>query len=80
MSPSTAAALAEFGGAVALARKERGLSQAELGERCGMPQPRIAEIEAGRRNLTWTTTLKIAEALGMRWDAMLKDWPHNLPA
>jgi transcriptional regulator with XRE-family HTH domain len=51
-------------------RWELALSQAELGERCGLHRTYVASVERGERNLGYANLLKIAAALGLR--------PHQL--
>ncbi|MBQ2069580.1 MAG: helix-turn-helix transcriptional regulator [Bacilli bacterium] len=46
-------------------RKRLGLTQAELGERCGMKQAAIARIEAKRVSPTIATLSLLCEALGL---------------
>jgi ribosome-binding protein aMBF1 (putative translation factor) len=48
---------------VAVRRKERGFSQAELGAMCGTTQSAIARLEAGGRPPRIDTLLRIASAL-----------------
>lgn len=45
------------------ARKAKGLTQQELGERLGLDKTRINKFESGKFNLTLETLQKIAEAL-----------------
>ena len=54
---------------IAILRKRRGLTQAELAGRSGVSQPMIAQIESGKlNNLTLRTLVRTAAAL----DAKLK--------
>lgn len=46
-------------------RKRLGLTQAELGERCGMKQAAIARIEAKRVSPTIATISLLCEVLGL---------------
>lgn len=46
-------------------RKALGLTQAQVGERAGIKQSYIAEIEAGTVNTTLDTLAKIGRALGL---------------
>jgi transcriptional regulator with XRE-family HTH domain len=43
-----------------MARLKKGLSQQEVGEATGISQPRIAQIELGRLNVTLETVARIA--------------------
>ena len=45
------------------ARKEAGLTQAELAQRCGMDQGDISRIERGSTSPTARTLQRVAEAL-----------------
>lgn len=48
-------------------RANRGIGQAELGQRCNPPraQPAVAQWESGARPLTEATLEVVAEALGV---------------
>jgi transcriptional regulator with XRE-family HTH domain len=52
------------GAAIRRARTESNLTQAQLAERTGGSAPYIANVEAGRENLTIGRLSAIAEALG----------------
>ena len=52
--------------AVARARKEAGLTQAELAARAGTAQAVISRIERGTMSPTLDTLTRIAKGLGMR--------------
>jgi transcriptional regulator with XRE-family HTH domain len=45
-------------------RRRAGLSQRALAARAGVPQPTIAELEAGRREPSITLLSRLAEATG----------------
>lgn len=47
-------------------RKEAGMTQKDLAEKCGMAQPNIARIEAGTYATSIDVLSRIAEALGKR--------------
>jgi transcriptional regulator with XRE-family HTH domain len=55
---------ATFGAIIREARKERGWSQTELGEKSGLSRPTIARVESDS-DVTTTTLAKIADALGL---------------
>ena len=59
-----------FGDTIREARKKRGWSQAELGEKSGVSRPTIARVEANH-DVTTATIAKIAQALGLTLE--LKD-------
>lgn len=46
-------------------RKERGWTQEQLAERCGLSQQYISGLERGRRNPTIVTIYELAVALGV---------------
>lgn len=46
-------------------RKERGLTQEQLADRCGLSQQYLSGLERGRRNPTIVTIYEIASALGV---------------
>jgi transcriptional regulator with XRE-family HTH domain len=54
-------------------RDARGWTQQELARRAQMRQPRIAEIERGDANPTLETISRIAHALGLSVDALIRD-------
>ena len=47
------------------ARKKRGWSQAELGQKSGVSRPTIARVEANN-DVTTATIAKVAQALGLK--------------
>lgn len=53
-------------------RKEQGLTQEQLSERCGISQQYISGLERGRRNPTIVTIYEIACALGVSHVALLE--------
>ena len=48
------------------ARKAAGLTQKELAEKLGTKQAYIAELERGRKNITFSTLTKYARACGRK--------------
>lgn len=54
-----------FGDVIRDARKKKGWSQIELGERAGLSRPTIARIEANH-DVTTATIAKVAQALGLK--------------
>jgi HTH-type transcriptional regulator/antitoxin HipB len=55
----------QLGNAIRNARKGRGLSQTELGERTGLRQATISQIEAGRGGAKLENILKVLAVLGL---------------
>lgn len=53
----------DFGRRVRLLRQEQGISQEELAHRAGLDRTYISSCEAGRRNVTLKTIMRIAAAL-----------------
>ena len=53
---------------LALARKQAGLSQAQVAKILNLHRPSISEAEAGRRNVTATEMAKLAEIYGVSLD------------
>lgn len=53
-------------------RKDLGMTQAQLGERSGLSQSMVADIESGkRRNLTTPTIVKLAKGLNCHYVSQL---------
>ena len=56
--------LASFGERIRNRRRGLGLTQSEVGELCGLHRTYVADIEAGRRNISFVNLLRIAAAVG----------------
>jgi len=73
-----------FGQRLRLRRQQLGLSQTTLAQLTGMPQARLSQFEHGvRTELTVSTALKIARALGVGLDYLagtFDDAPEAPPA
>jgi transcriptional regulator with XRE-family HTH domain len=54
-----------FGRCLTLWRKERGLSQAALAQKAGVPQPNLSDIERGEREVSLRTLRALALALNI---------------
>lgn len=62
-------------------RLQIGLSQGELSRRTGIPTTRLSEFENGvRTDMTLSTALKLARALGMSLDALAGTWEDEATA
>ena len=69
-----------FGQRMRQRRLQMGLSQGELARRTGIPTPRLSEFENGvRPDMTLSTALKLARALGMSLDALAGTWEEEAP-
>lgn len=55
-----------FGRCLTLWRKERGLSQAALAQKAGVPQPNLSAMERGEREVSLRTLRALAWALDIR--------------
>ena len=53
-----------IGQSLYLKRLEKGITQRELVQKTGIPQPNVSNIERGKQDLTVSTLLKICSALG----------------
>jgi transcriptional regulator with XRE-family HTH domain len=73
--------LQKIGPYLAAARLERGLSQFELAERCGLAQTQISYFESGRRRPALDQFLRIARALDVSLQRLLsgEDRPGTEP-
>lgn len=60
------------GETVRSARKQAGMTQKELGDLAGIKQPNVAALEKGRGNLSLDQLEKIADALGLSVEVILK--------
>ena len=62
----------EFGRAVRTLRTERGMTQQELADACGLDIGYIGQIERGQRNPTLGAMHSIASVLRINLSALLK--------
>ena len=65
----------QLGVRIASCRKERGLSQAQLGSRVEQSQQIIADYEAGRRRIPVCNLMNIADVLGVDIAEIIKGSP-----
>ncbi|MBD5460967.1 MAG: helix-turn-helix transcriptional regulator [Lachnospiraceae bacterium] len=54
-------------------RKEKRLTQKQLGKKCGIDEANIRKYELGKQNPKIETIQKIAMALGVAWSTLLED-------
>jgi len=57
--------LKKIGDRIVQLRKEAGITQVELGDRCDIEKPNMRRIEAGQTNATILTLRKISKALNI---------------
>ena len=63
--------LKELGERIAKIRKEKGITQVELGDRCDIEKPNMRRIEAGGTNPTILTLKKISLGLDIDLNELL---------
>lgn len=63
----------QFGNKVRELRKQKKFSQEELAHKTGLHRTYISDIERGNRNVSLENIKKIANALNVRMDFLLKD-------
>ena len=71
MSPDERTFFAALGQRVALARKHADLTQVQLAERLGIPQPQLASYEVGRRRVPVSLLPRLARALDVAVEALI---------
>ncbi|QMW06363.1 helix-turn-helix domain-containing protein [Spirosoma foliorum] len=54
------------------ARKSKGMTQKELGDKLGVSDSTVTQYESGKQNLTIETLHKIAEAIGVTFSTVFK--------
>jgi len=64
-----------FGQAVLLWRLERGLTQAAVAVRAGLPRPNLSAIERGARTVSLPTVRRLAQALDVRPGVLVDGLP-----
>jgi transcriptional regulator with XRE-family HTH domain len=65
--------LRELGGRIRERRESRGLTQAELGERCELHRTFIGSVERGERNLSVLNLWRLAKVLRVRLADLFTD-------
>lgn len=73
-------AASRFGRNLFLARRRAGYSQEELATLCSLHRTEIGKVETGRRLPRVETLVKLAVALEVRADDLLKGIDWTLPA
>ena len=59
------AGLADIAASIKAARKAKGMTQQQLGQRIGLPQSHISKIESGTVDLQLSSLVEIARALDL---------------
>ena len=70
---ANAPALTAFGAAIRAARAARGIAQEGLAHRCGIDRSYLGAIERGDQNPGLLHVVKIAEALDLSVEALMKE-------
>ena len=79
--PDERAFFQALGARIAQARKAASLTQVQLAERLGIPQPQLASYEVGRRRVPVSMLLPLARALAVQVEALIADdAAHAQPA
>ncbi len=73
MQVAAAKLLKTFGRSVRSLRKQRGLSQEELAEACGLSRNYISDIERGVRNPGLLVLAGLARALGVSLGELIEE-------
>ncbi len=55
-------------------RRERGVTQIQLAEKMGVPQPMISRYENGERQVEYVEVELICEAMGMSLRSFTRRW------
>lgn len=70
---------ASIGNRIRIARLEKGMTQAELGEAAGCSNNYMSHIETGQTKVSLKILLRISRALEYNIDYFLLDTPYVLP-
>ena len=71
ITPADKKLLKKFGENLRKLRKDKGLSLREMSYACSIDNSKIAKIEKGMINITFTTLLQLASALEMHPSSLL---------
>jgi len=71
ITPGDKKALKKFGENLRKLRKTKGLSLREMSSACSIDNSKIAKIEKGMINITYTTLLQLAVALEMHPSSLM---------
>jgi transcriptional regulator with XRE-family HTH domain len=67
------AVLLAFGARLSRCRREKGLTQEDLGSLAGLHRTYVGSVERGERNPTLTTIVALAEGLGCAVSELVKE-------
>jgi transcriptional regulator with XRE-family HTH domain len=70
--PMTKTTAQKFGENMKKIRLEKGMSQGDICRELGLDRAYISNVENGKQNLTISTMEKVAKALGVNVDTLLK--------
>lgn len=70
-------ALKKLGDHIVKLRKSKNLTSAEFARRCDMERSNIARVEMGRSNTTFYNLIRIAKALDISINELLKDFDEK---
>lgn len=68
---------AAFRSLLVAARRSAGLTQADLARKIRRPQSFVSKYERGERRLDVIEFIEVAEALGLRPEAVVRDLAHR---
>ncbi len=71
MSPEETTFFKSLGSRIALLRKERELTQTQLGEMIGVSQQQVVSFEKGRRKVPVSALPKLSHALGVSVEELI---------
>ena len=69
----------ELGKKIAAARKQKGITPKQLAKKCGVSEPFIADMEAGRKIVNETLLKRLAKVLEVNFDIGLGEIAENEP-
>ena len=71
MTPEETAFFEDLGSRIATLRKERGLTQTQLGEMIGVSQQQVVSFEKGRRKVPSSALPKLSTSLGVAVEELI---------
>jgi len=71
MTPEETAFFKDLGARIAALRRDRGLTQTQLGEMIGVSQQQIVSFEKGRRKVPASALPKLSRALGVTVEELI---------